>query len=63
MLTMEHRAFPATGEQISLLGFGTMRLPRIDPEKQDIDAQLGQQLIDYAYAHGVNYFDTAWRCV
>ena len=60
MLTMEHRAFPATGEQISLLGFGTMRLPRIDPEKQDIDAQLGQQLIDYAYAHGVNYFDTAW---
>ena len=40
-----------TGEKISLLGFGMMRLPR---EQEEVD-----RLVDYAIAHGVNYFDTA----
>ncbi len=46
------------GKQLSNLGFGTMRLPlkadgTIDQSKMDA-------MVDYAMAHGVNYFDTAW---
>ena len=48
---MTYRVQHGTGEQISLLGFGMMRLPN-DQEKVN-------QLVDYAIAHGVNYFDTA----
>ncbi len=48
-----------SGNKVSLLGFGGMRFP-LTGEKE-IDEQLSQQLIDYAYAHGVNYFDTAWN--
>jgi len=40
-----------SGEQISLLGFGMMRLP---DDQEDVN-----RLVDYAIEHGVNYFDTA----
>ena len=49
---MTYRVQRGTGEQISLLGFGMMRLPRDNQE-------LVNRLVDYAIAHGVNYFDTA----
>lgn len=43
---------------LSLLGFGTMRLPTtVDGA---IDEDTTQAMVDYALAHGVNYFDTAW---
>ena len=48
----------ACGEKLSRLGFGCMRLPQT-PEKT-IDEPVLQQMVDYAIAHGVNYFDTAW---
>ncbi len=48
----------ACGERLSRLGFGCMRLP-LTPDKA-IDAQELQRMVDYALAHGVNYFDTAW---
>ena len=48
---MTYRKQNGTGEQISLLGFGMMRLPR---EQEQVN-----ELVDYALAHGVNYFDTA----
>ena len=57
---MTTREYKNTGDQISLLGFGCMRLPKIDPEKSDIDKEKAQEMIDYAYAHGVNYYDTAY---
>ena len=42
----------------SLLGFGTMRLPtQADGE---IDYAETERMVDYAIAHGVNYFDTAY---
>ena len=48
---MTYRVQHGSGERISLLGFGMMRLP----DNQDqVD-----ELVDYAIAHGVNYFDTA----
>ena len=48
---MTYRRQNGTGENISLLGFGMMRLPR---EQEEVN-----RLVDYAIAHGVNYFDTA----
>ena len=33
---MTTREYKNTGDQISLLGFGCMRLPKIDPEKYDV---------------------------
>ena len=48
---MTYRTQNGSEEQISLLGFGMMRLPD-DQEKVN-------QMVDYAIAHGVNYFDTA----
>ena len=46
------------GNKISRLGFGAMRLP-VGEDKR-IDPVQTQQMVDYAIAHGVNYFDTAW---
>ena len=57
---MQTREYKDTGHKISLLGFGTMRLPRLHPDGQEIDWPAAEKLIDYAYAHGVNYFDTAY---
>ena len=48
---MTYRVQHGSGEQISLLGFGMMRLPN--------DQDEVNQLVDYAIEHGVNYFDTA----
>ena len=48
---MTYRVQHGSGEQISLLGFGMMRLPDNQDEVN--------RLVDYAIEHGVNYFDTA----
>lgn len=57
---MEKRAFQKSGEQVSLLGFGCMRLPTRSDDPKDIDAAQAEAMIDYAYESGVNYFDTAY---
>ncbi len=47
--------------EISLLGFGCMRLPlKNTDDKTSINEENAMEMIDYAYKHGVNYFDTAW---
>lgn len=46
------------GEALSLLGFGTMRLPTL-PDGTIDEAQV-HAMVGYALDHGVNYFDTAW---
>ena len=48
---MTYRVQHGSGKKISLLGFGMMRLP---DNQEEVD-----RLVDYAIAHGVNYFDTA----
>ena len=45
-------------KQLSLLGFGAMRLP-LDASGE-IDEPQVYEMVDYALAHGVNYFDTAY---
>lgn len=55
---MELRQYKSTETYISLLGLGCMRFPTL--ENGDIDDAKAEQIVDYAYTHGVNYFDTAW---
>lgn len=62
--TMDYRTNPTTGDRVSLLGYGCMRLPTYaEPTdghaKGDIDQPQVNRLVDYAIAHGVNYFDTS----
>jgi predicted aldo/keto reductase-like oxidoreductase len=44
--------------KISRLGFGAMRLP-MDAEGKIIAGTV-QEMVDYAMANGINYFDTAY---
>ncbi|MDR3121611.1 MAG: aldo/keto reductase, partial [Clostridiales bacterium] len=46
--------------QISHLGMGNMRLPTVG-ERGPVDESRAREIIAYAYEHGVNYFDTAYR--
>lgn len=46
--------------QLSALGMGAMRLPVVDGNDAVIDEPAAVEMVDYAMAHGVNYYDTAW---
>ena len=48
------------GLSLSRLGFGAMRLPCVDGSDATPDQDAVNEMVDYALAHGVNYFDTAW---
>ena len=61
---MTYRTNPKTGDRVSLLGFGMMRLPSVGGRSaregnEEIDQETVNQLVDYALEHGVNYFDTS----
>ena len=59
---MTCRVNPKTGEKVSVLGYGCMRWPmrkKENGEGEEIDQQTVNSLVDYAIAHGVNYFDTS----
>ncbi len=55
---------PRNGDKISALGFGCMRLPMLSeatsPMGTEIDEEAFFDMVDYALAQGVNYFDTAY---
>jgi predicted aldo/keto reductase-like oxidoreductase len=55
---MEYRTFGKTGEKVSLLGFGAMRLPTLDGGK--VDEAEAIRMIRHAIDCGVNYVDTAY---
>lgn len=61
--SMTYRTNPKTGEKVSILGYGCMRWPDLDGGAGRSDADLDQEtinsLVDFAIAHGVNYFDTS----
>lgn len=59
--TMTYRTDPKTGDQVSLLGYGCMRwqMKKDDEGNQIIDQDSVNELVDYALAHGVNYFDSS----
>ena len=61
---MVYRTNPNSGDRVSLLGYGMMRLPVVggserDNPNADIDQEMVNRQVDYAIEHGVNYFDTS----
>lgn len=59
MIMLTHR-FQNRDPEISALGLGMMRLPKTNPDKDAIDETKAQEIVDYAYANGVTYYDTAY---
>lgn len=62
---MTYRTNHNTGDKVSVLGYGMMRLPveesgsGRDEHDAPIDQEMVNREIDYAIEHGVNYFDTS----
>ncbi|MBQ2374281.1 MAG: aldo/keto reductase [Alistipes sp.] len=58
---MEYRTNHNTGDKVSILGYGCMRWPMTkgDNGRDVVDQEAVNELVDYALAHGVNYFDTS----
>lgn len=58
---MQYRDFGKTGEKVSALGFGCMRLPTTDGKGgKNIDEAEAQRIVRYGIDNGVNYIDTAF---
>lgn len=61
---MTYRTNHNTGDKVSLLGYGCMRLPTVSGESaqrsdSEIDQEKVNEQVDYCLANGVNYFDTS----
>ncbi|MFN2299105.1 MAG: aldo/keto reductase [Anaerolineales bacterium] len=57
---MQYRKFGQLDWEVSVLGFGCMRLPVIGGKPADIDQEKTTEMIRTAVEAGVNYFDTAY---
>jgi uncharacterized protein len=65
---MRYRKMGRTNVDVSVLGFGAMRLPMIGAKggmdsfnpNIPIDEETGTKMVEYALEQGVNYFDTAY---
>ncbi|HIJ06552.1 MAG: Aldo/keto reductase [Methanomicrobiales archaeon 53_19] len=55
---MLYRKMPKNGDELSILGFGCMRLA--SNADGSIDEERATAQLRYAIDHGVNYVDTAW---
>lgn len=57
---MKYRSFGSTGEKVSPLGFGCMRLPEVQINGEwYINEELALPLLYKAFEEGINYFDSA----
>jgi len=58
---MTYRTDPKSGDRVSVLGYGCMRwqMKKDENGKDVIDQDSVNELVDYALAHGVNYFDSS----
>ncbi len=57
---MQYRTFGKTGEKVSVLGFGMMRLPTVGGDYGKIDETAAMKLVRHAVDNGLNYVDTSW---
>ncbi len=58
---MENTIDNIFGRSVPKLGFGCMRLPENKDGEYIMDEC--QEMFDYAMAHGINYFDSAWHYI
>ena len=60
-LKVIQRTNAKNGDKVSLLGYGCMRWPmkKGDDGRDHIDQEIVNSLVDYAWNHGVNYYDTS----
>lgn len=63
---MTYRICPTSGDKVSILGYGMMRLPTKNDhigERQNGEGEIDQDMVnkqvDYALEHGLNLFDTS----
>ncbi|MDR1979816.1 MAG: aldo/keto reductase [Synergistaceae bacterium] len=56
---MLYRKMPRIKEELSILGFGCMRLPTRNKEVGEIDEPTAARMMNTAIDNGVNYIDTA----
>lgn len=65
---MTRRTNPRTGDKVSILGYGWMRLPTVKGRSERTQGNVSEDVIDqqevnrlckFALDHGVNYFDTS----
>ncbi|MBQ1692758.1 MAG: aldo/keto reductase, partial [Bacteroidales bacterium] len=62
---IDTRTWDKIGETLGMLGLGCMRLPTKSGggggfgRNQPLDQEAVNAMVDYAIAHGINYFDTA----
>ncbi len=59
-IIMKYRKFGREHFDVSLLGFGAMRLPIIGNDTSEIDEEKAIKLIRHAINNGVNFVDTAY---
>lgn len=57
---MQYRVFNKTGEKLSLMGIGTMRLPVLDGDNTKINEEEAIRMIRKGIDSGINYVDTAY---
>jgi predicted aldo/keto reductase-like oxidoreductase len=57
---MQYRRLGKTEEQVSILGFGCMRLPLLNNRNDHIDRPQAIEMLRWAIDEGVNYIDTAF---
>lgn len=57
---MQYREFGKTGEKVSALGFGCMRLPTLGNLTRSIDEPQAVRMIHNGIDNGINYIDTAF---
>jgi len=55
-----YRNLGETGQKVSILGFGCMRLPIVNGKPDRINEPLATEMLHHAMDQGINYIDTAY---
>jgi len=57
---MKYRKFGKLDWEVSVLGFGVMRLPLLSEDPANVDEPESIRMLRYAIDHGVNYLDSGY---